>query len=517
MNNFYIEDFVSVENLSKIIGISEVEFLKKTFLKGLIIKKNENLSFELAKNLCKDLFNINIFKKKDDVFSNKENNFFFISVTGNVNSGKTTLIDFIFKNNTSNNEIGKITQTVSIFEMIFLKKKIYFFDLPGHFIFNKVIKTFIDISNILFLIISIEKKTDIVYQNILNLTKEKKFNLIICINKIDIKNEKIFIKDFKNLKISSKNGFGIKKLILESINNFSRFNNFYFNNKYNGIIINSYYKNNIFFTKIFLLKGLLKNNTFLYFKNDKILIDNLYLNNIEVNYCISPCIIEIKNISFPIDYFFSIEKIKINKIESFKDNYNILDNWYVKSTNHTICISLLDFYNNLKFNDKINIVKISLGNFTENDFNYCKNFNCKIMLINNNLNVLIKKKLINNNFFIKEFNLINDVIDFFNNNYNLNKKEIKIGELLIKSIFPCGKNKKIAGCKVLHGYLEINNIIKVFKELKLIFKGKIQTLKNKDKNIILVKKNEECGVLIKNFNDIEIGMKIISYIYVDDK
>ncbi|MBY0585408.1 hypothetical protein K5B08_00670, partial [Candidatus Carsonella ruddii] len=77
-------------------------------------------------------------------------------------------------------------------------------------------------------------------------------------------------------------------------------------------------------------------------------------------------------------------------------------------------------------------------------------------------------------------------------------------------IFPCGKNKKIAGCLVKNGYIEIENIIKVYKELKLIFQGKINYLKIKDKNTTKVVKNDECGINIKNFNDIEIGLKIFS-------
>ncbi|XKS59457.1 hypothetical protein AB8Q20_00875 [Candidatus Carsonella ruddii] len=61
----------------------------------------------------------------------------------------------------------------------------------------------------------------------------------------------------------------------------------------------------------------------------------------------------------------------------------------------------------------------------------------------------------------------------------------------------------------------MNNTIKIFKELKLIFQGKINSIRIKEKNVDKVEKGNECGILIKNFNNIEIGMKIISINYVN--
>ncbi|XZR52670.1 MAG: GTP-binding protein [Candidatus Carsonella ruddii] len=517
MKKFYIEEFITIKELVRILEIDEIEFIKLNFLKGIIIKKNEILSFETVKNLCKILFNYEIIKKNitKNINSNLKK-FFYISIIGNVNSGKTTLMDFIFKNNISLNEIGKITQTVNILETYFYEKKIFFFDLPGHKLFSKVIETYINFSNIIFLIISIDNEKDNVYENILNLIKEKNSNLIICINKIDKnKNKNFYFENYKICKISSNNGYGVKKLIKESINYFLSLKNINFiEDNVEGIIVNSFYENNNFITTIFLLKGNFKTKNIFFFKNEEVYIEKFFINKIETDYCIAPCILTTKNIYFPIDFFFSTKKKKNFKIkEIYREKYHNLNNYYIKTDNHTIGISIINFYNNLKTNNKINI-NVSLGNFTEKDFKYCENFNCKIILINNKINNLIKKKIINKNIFLKEFLLLNDLIDYFINEYNLNKNELITGELIIKDIFPCGKNKKIAGCFVSSGYLNIENTIKIYKELKLIFQGKINTLKIKNNSVEVVKQNEECGINIKNFNDIEIGLKIFSIIYV---
>ncbi|XOD39064.1 MAG: GTP-binding protein [Candidatus Carsonella ruddii] len=522
MKNFYINEIVSVKEISEIIGISELDFIKKVFYKGIIIKKNELLKFETVKDLCKNIFNINILKQEKIKFKilPSLNNFFYISITGNVNSGKTTLIDFIFKKNISNNEFGKITQFVSVFNTKFYNKNIFIFDLPGHKIFNKVITTFIKISNIVFLIISTETDLDVVYNNILNLAKQYNINIIICLNKVDKFNKNFYFKENKIFKISAKNGFNVKNLLIESINSFNLTKNInLIEDNYDGIIVNTYYKENIFFTTLFLLKGSLKVNDFVYFKKEKIFINNIIIDNIDKNECNSPCIFLTKNIFFPIDFFFSLNKKNNNYISEdvYKENYHIFDNFYIKSDNHTISVSIESFYNNLKFNNKLNLLKISLGKFTISDLKYCLNFNCKIILIGIELDYIIKKEIIKNNIFYKEFKLINNVIDFFNKNYNCNKLEVITGELIVQDIFPCGKNKKIAGCKILKGYLEIENIIKIYKELKLIFQGYINTLKIKDKIVNKIIENDECGINFKNFNDIEIGLKIFSVKYVDIK
>ncbi|AGS06573.1 GTP-binding protein [Candidatus Carsonella ruddii] len=516
MNNFYIEEKITLKELSEITKIDEIDFVKKTFLKGISLKKNEILNFETAKILCKDLFNINILKKNSFEFKTKLlNNNFYISIIGNVNSGKTTLLDFIFKTNISSKEFGKITQFVTVFELFFYNKKIFFFDLPGHKLFNKIIKTYVNISNIIFLIISIDSEITKEYENIIDITKKYDINLIICINKIDKKCiEKIYLENLKIFKISSKNGYGVKNLICQSLNSFNFFKNF--NNLYDGIIVNSYIKNNIFYTTLFLFKNTLKKNDFIYFSNEKIQIKNLYVNNIEMEEIISPCVFKTKSIVFPTDFFFSMKNkiMKKNLNNVYIENYFRFDNYYVKSSNHTIALSILDYYQNLESNNKIKI-NVSLGDFNETDLNYCINFNCKIILISINLNFNILKKINENNLFYKKFDLISDVIDYFVNLYKLDKIESITSKIIVKNIFPCGKNKKIAGCYVYEGCLSLNNTIKIFKELKLIFQGKINSIRIKEKNVDKVEKGNECGILIKNFNNIEIGMKIISINYVN--
>ncbi|XRA05495.1 MAG: GTP-binding protein [Candidatus Carsonella ruddii] len=490
MKTYYINKENYINEICNILNIKKEEFIKIFFLNNKFLIKNIN--FEKIIIFCKKIFNLNILEKKTIV--KKNINYYLISIIGDVNSGKTTLIDFIFKKNICFNEIGKITQFVSMFKFNLNKKQIFFIDLPGHKLFELTINLITKISNIIFIIISIETEINDFYKNIIILL-DKNIDIIICLNKIDILNKNFYFNNYKIFKISSKNGFNIKKLIINSIINC---NNILIDNNFYGFIINSFIKKKDFFVTFFLIKGCLKLNNFIYFKKKIINIDNIYIDNIYTNIVCSPSIFIVKNIEIPIDFFFSLEK------SYFENNilYNI-PNYFIKSENHTISISLLNYF------EKKNLInfKISLGNFNLNDLEYCINFNCKLFFININIDQKIKNKIIKNNIDFKEFNLINDFIIYLEN--NINKKTIK-SISLITNIFNID-NIIISGSKIIKGYIDIEDYVEIHNYNKIVFKGYINTLKNKNKNVLKIIKIKEFGITFKNFDNVKIGMKIYSY------
>ncbi|MGK2931044.1 MAG: GTP-binding protein [Candidatus Carsonella ruddii] len=490
MKTYYINKENYVNEICNILNIKKEEFIKKIFINNGFLTRN--IDFDKIIIFCKKIFNLNILK--NETIIEKNINYYLISVIGDVNSGKTTLIDFIFKKNICFNEIGKITQFVSMFNFNLNNKKIFLIDLPGHEVFNLIINLFTKISNIIFIILSIENEINNFYKNILILL-DKNINIILCLNKIDILNKNFYFNNYKTFKISSKNGYNVKKLILNSIKNCK---NILINNDFYGFIINSYNIKNNFYVSCFLIKGFLKLNNFIYFKKKNIKVNNIYINNIATNIVVAPSIFIVKNIEIPIEFFFSLKENYLEK-EIYHNNFN----YFIKSSNHSISMSLLDYFK------KKNIInfKISLGNFNLNDLEYCINFNCKLFFVNININQIIKKKIIKNNILFKEFNLIHDFIMFLEN--NIDKKVIK-SESLIINIFNIS-NVIVAGCKIIKGNLDIDDYVEICnKNNKNIFKGYINTLKNKNKNVLKIN-NKEFGITFKNFNNIEIGMKIYTF------
>ncbi|AFP83742.1 putative translation initiation factor IF-2 [Candidatus Carsonella ruddii CS isolate Thao2000] len=528
MKIIYINKKITLTRLSEILNINLSELLKIFFENSLFLNKNSLLSFEFVKNICKQLFNINVINKNNilPIFNNKlkkkRHNTIFVSIIGNVNNGKTTLLDFIFKIKKVNIEYGKITQDVYVNYIKFLKKKIFFFDLPGHKLFNNVVNNIINIIDVVLIILNYNEKISLDIKKKIIKLKKKNIGIIICINKIDQNKNlnKYFYFDKEEILISAKIGFNIKNLITKIINLYN-LNKKYFNFNYPGfgIIISTKIINKVIFTKLFLIKGILKINNFLFFKETSIKIENMFINTNEIKFCFSPNIIILKKIQIPIEDFFFIYKKNTNDnllYKNYKEKYFNLENFYIKTDNYTIALSFINFYNNLKLNEKINIEKIIIGDFNETDLNYCLNFNCKIILINVNIKDDLKKKIIINNLFIKNFNLLNDLILYFKTKYFFNLIEIKKSTSIIKNIFPSSKNKKIAGCVLIKGEIFIKDTIKIYKNLKLLFKGEIESIKIDNKNVNKINNNKEFGIIIKNFNDIEIGLKINSYEYKNE-
>ncbi|WWC68814.1 translation initiation factor IF-2 [Kwoniella pini CBS 10737] len=98
------------------------------------------------------------------------------------------------------------------------------------------------------------------------------------------------------------------------------------------------------------------------------------------------------------------------------------------------------------------------------------------------------------------------------------------GEAIIQQLFQINIKKKefitIAGCRINNGIINKsdneNLIIKVFRGNKredenLIYKGKIENLKHLKKDVLEVRKGMECGISLKDFNDLKQGDEIIMY------
>ena len=69
----------------------------------------------------------------------------------------------------------------------------------------------------------------------------------------------------------------------------------------------------------------------------------------------------------------------------------------------------------------------------------------------------------------------------------------------------------IAGCIVLEGLIRRNSNIRLLRDSVVIFEGELDSLKRFKDDVKEVKANIECGLALKNFNDIEVGDKVQVY------
>lgn len=83
------------------------------------------------------------------------------------------------------------------------------------------------------------------------------------------------------------------------------------------------------------------------------------------------------------------------------------------------------------------------------------------------------------------------------------------GEAEVLSIFELkGRKKgnaKIAGCRVLDGYVSKTSTLRLLRSGELLFEGPCTSLKRETQDVETVRKGSECGVIISDWNDLRVG------------
>jgi translation initiation factor IF-2 len=72
-------------------------------------------------------------------------------------------------------------------------------------------------------------------------------------------------------------------------------------------------------------------------------------------------------------------------------------------------------------------------------------------------------------------------------------------------VFKISKVGSIAGCYVQDGVIRRNSMVRVLRNNVVIHSGELDSLKRFKDDVKEVKNNFECGLSIKNFNEIEVG------------
>lgn len=96
-------------------------------------------------------------------------------------------------------------------------------------------------------------------------------------------------------------------------------------------------------------------------------------------------------------------------------------------------------------------------------------------------------------------------------------EEKVIGELLVRETYKVSKVGTIAGAYVVSGRIERNCKVRVIRDSIVIFDGALASLKRFKDDMKEVKMGFECGLMIENFNDIEVDDVIEPYIMVEIK
>lgn len=83
--------------------------------------------------------------------------------------------------------------------------------------------------------------------------------------------------------------------------------------------------------------------------------------------------------------------------------------------------------------------------------------------------------------------------------------ETIIGKAQVLAVFPISKVGRIAGCRVLEGEIRRNGKARLSRGADIVFEGEIASLKHEKEDVREVRTGFECGIGLKNFNDMAVG------------
>lgn len=115
------------------------------------------------------------------------------------------------------------------------------------------------------------------------------------------------------------------------------------------------------------------------------------------------------------------------------------------------------------------------------------------------------------------YDAIDDVKDAMEGMLSPELKEEVTGTAEIRETFKISKVGTIAGCMVMDGKIYRNSMIRLIREGIVIYTGELTTLKRFKDDVKEVSKGYDCGMQIKNYNDIQIGDTIEAYHEVEVK
>lgn len=103
------------------------------------------------------------------------------------------------------------------------------------------------------------------------------------------------------------------------------------------------------------------------------------------------------------------------------------------------------------------------------------------------------------------YDAINEIKDAMEGLLAPTQEEVITGNIEVREVFKISKIGTVAGCYVTDGTIRRNSKIRIIRDFIVIHTGEISALKRYKDDVAEVRTGYECGLSIKNFNDIEVG------------
>ena len=167
---------------------------------------------------------------------------------------------------------------------------------------------------------------------------------------------------------------------------------------------------------------------------------------------------------------------------------------------------------------QVNIIHKGVGAITESDVLLASASNAIIVGFNvrpvGTARQLADKEEIDVRSYSLIYDAINDLKEAMEGLLSPDMREEMLGEVEIRETYKISRVGTIAGCMVMDGKITRNSLVRVVREGVVVYTGALESLKRFKDDAKEVTKGYDCGLQIKDFNDIKTGDTIEAYIEV---
>ncbi|WP_110929453.1 translation initiation factor IF-2 [Bacillus massiliglaciei] len=567
---------LTVQELAKKLHREPSEIIKKLFMLGVMATINQTLDkdaieliaaeygVEAEEEVRVDLTDLeSLFT--DDAPEDQTERPAVVTIMGHVDHGKTTLLDSIRKTKVTEGEAGGITQHIGAYQVEVNNKKITFLDTPGHAAFTTMRARGAQVTDITIIVVAADDGVMPQTVEAINHAKAAEVPIIVAVNKMDKEaaNPDRVMQELTEyglvseewggdtifVPISAKNGDGIESL-LEMIILVSEVEEYKANpdRNANGTVIEARLdKGRGSVATLLVQNGTLK-------IGDPIVVGNTYG---RVRAMVNDLGRRVKEAgpSTP------VEITGLNEVPQAGDRFIVFEDektarqvgetraqrQVLSQRNEGSRVTLDTLFEQMKQGDikelniilkadvqgsaealaaslqkievegaKVKIIHTGVGAITESDIILATASNAIVIGFNVRPDVNAKRAAESENVDIRLHRIIYKAIEEIESAMkgmlDPEFEEKIIGQAEVRTTFKVSKIGTIAGSYVTEGKITRNSNVRLIREGVVIFEGEIDALKRFKDDVKEVATNYECGITIKNYNDVKEGDIIEAYV-----
>ncbi|KUE78416.1 translation initiation factor IF-2 [Aeromonas schubertii] len=575
-----IGETITVAELANKMAVKGVEVIKVMMKMGAMATINQVIDQETAQLVAEEMGHKVVLRRENEleeaVLSDRDETSEakprapVVTIMGHVDHGKTSLLDYIRKAKVAAGEAGGITQHIGAYHVKTESGMITFLDTPGHAAFTSMRARGAKATDIVVLVVAADDGVMPQTIEAIQHAKAAGVPLVVAVNKIDkpeadpdrVKTElaryDVMSEDWGGdcqfVHVSAKSGQGIDDL-LEAILIQSEVLELkaVVDGMANGVVIESFLdKGRGPVATVLVQEGTLRQGDIvlcgLEYGRVRAMRDELGKEIKEAGPSLPVEILglsgvpsagdeatvvrdekkarevalyrqgKFREVKLARQQKAKLENMFANMTEGEVSEVNVVLKADVQGSVEAICDALVKLSTD---EVKVKIVGSGVGGITETDATLAAASSAILVGFNVRADASARKVIEAESLDLRYYSVIYDLIDEVKQAMSgmlapEYKQEI-IGLAEVRDVFKSPKFGAVAGCMVTEGVVKRSNRIRVLRDNVVIYEGELESLRRFKDDVNEVKNGYECGIAVKNYNDVRVGDQIEVYETVEIK